>query len=30
MKWDPINFSFTGGTGDPSWLTNNKRDWTKT
>jgi predicted dehydrogenase len=30
MKWDPANFCFTGGTGDPSWLTNNKRDWTKT
>jgi len=30
MKWDPDNFCFTGGTGDPSWLTNNKRDWTKT
>ena len=30
MKWDPVNFSFTDGTGDPSWLTNNKRDWTKT
>ena len=30
MKWDPVNFSFTGGTGDPSWLTNDKRDWTKT
>ena len=29
MKWDPANFCFTGGTGDPSWLTNNKRDWTK-
>lgn len=30
MKWDPVNFAFTDGTGDPSWLTNNKRDWTKT
>jgi len=30
MKWDPANFAFTGGTGDPSWLINNKRDWTKT
>jgi predicted dehydrogenase len=27
MKWDPANLCFTGGTGDPSWLTNNKRDW---
>ena len=30
MKWDPVNFSFTGGTGNPSWLTIDKRDWTKT
>lgn len=30
MKWDPVNFSFTDGTGDLSWLTNKKRDWTKT
>jgi predicted dehydrogenase len=29
MKWDPVNFCFTGGTGNPSWLTTNKRDWTK-
>jgi predicted dehydrogenase len=29
MKWDPVNFGFTGGTGDASWLTKNKRDWTK-
>ena len=29
MKWDPVNLCFTGGTGDPSWLTNNKRDWIK-
>jgi len=28
MKWDPVNFSFTGGTGDPAWLTGNNRDWT--
>jgi predicted dehydrogenase len=30
MKWDPDRFCFTGGTGDPAWLTENKRDWTKT
>lgn len=30
MKWDPANLKFAGGTGDPLWLTNNKRDWTKT
>ncbi len=29
MKWDPIRFRFTGGTGDPAWLTEAKRDWTK-
>jgi predicted dehydrogenase len=29
MKWDPVNFCFTGGTGNPSWLTTTKRDWTK-
>jgi predicted dehydrogenase len=30
IKWDPAKFSFTGGTGNPSWLTDNNRDWTKT
>lgn len=30
MKWDPDNFCFAGGTGNPAWLTSNKRDWTKT
>ncbi len=30
MKWDPAKFSFTGGTGNPAWLTNNYRDWEKT
>jgi predicted dehydrogenase len=30
IKWDPVKFSFTGGTGNPSWLTGNNRDWTKT
>jgi predicted dehydrogenase len=30
MKWDPANFCFTGGTGDPAWLTSNYRDWKKT
>jgi predicted dehydrogenase len=30
MKWDPVNFRFTGGTGNPAWLTSNYRDWTKT
>jgi predicted dehydrogenase len=30
IKWDPAKFCFTGGTGDPSWLTSNYRDWTKT
>jgi len=29
MKWDPANFCFTGGTGDPAWLTEKYRDWTK-
>ena len=29
MKWDPTNFSFTGGTGNPAWLTENYRDWTR-
>jgi predicted dehydrogenase len=30
MRWDPLKFCFTEGTGDPSWLTSNYRDWTKT
>ena len=30
FKWDPVNFAFTGGTGDPSWLTSNYRNWEKT
>jgi predicted dehydrogenase len=30
MKWDPTRFCFTEGTGNPTWLTENKRDWTKT
>lgn len=30
IKWDPAKFRFTGGTGDPAWLTTNYRDWTKT
>ncbi len=30
IKWDPANFSFTGGTGNPAWLTSNYRDWTRT
>ena len=29
MKWDPAKFSFTGGTGNPAWLTSNYRDWEK-
>jgi predicted dehydrogenase len=30
IKWDPANFRFTGGSGNPAWLTSNYRDWTKT
>ena len=30
MKWDPAKFCFTGGTGNPAWLTSISRDWTKT
>ena len=30
MKWDPAKFSFTGGTGNPAWLTSNYRNWEKT
>jgi predicted dehydrogenase len=29
MKWDPARYCFTGGTGDPSWLTSDYRDWKK-
>jgi len=29
IKWDPVNFKFTDGTGDPAWLTRDYRDWTK-
>lgn len=29
MKWDPARFRFIDGTGDPSWLTGNYRDWKK-
>jgi hypothetical protein len=29
MKWDPAKFCFMGGTGNPAWLTNDYRDWTK-
>jgi hypothetical protein len=29
IKWDPAKFCFTGGTGNPSWLKGNYRDWTK-
>lgn len=27
IKWDPVKFRFTDGTGDPSWLTEPARDW---
>jgi predicted dehydrogenase len=30
MKWDPAKFCFTGGTGNPAWLTSDYRDWTQT
>jgi predicted dehydrogenase len=29
IKWDPAKFRFTGGTGNPAWLTSNYRDWRK-
>jgi predicted dehydrogenase len=30
IKWDPLKFTFTGGTGNPKWMTRqNPRDWTK-
>jgi hypothetical protein len=25
LKWDPENFCFVGGTGDPKWLTRDYR-----
>jgi predicted dehydrogenase len=25
IQWDPVNFAFTGGTGDPQWLTRDYR-----
>jgi len=29
IQWDPANFAFTGGTGDPKWLTRDYRSpWT--
>jgi predicted dehydrogenase len=27
IKWDPAKFCFTGGTGNPAWLTREYRDW---
>lgn len=27
FKWDPAKFCFTGGTGDPAWLTKDYRNW---
>jgi len=27
INWDPKNFKFTGGTGDPAWLTRDYRNW---
>ncbi len=27
MKWDPVKLRFAGGTGHPSWLGANDRDW---
>ncbi len=29
IQWDPAELRFTGGTGDPSWLTGNYRNWKK-
>jgi len=29
IKWDPAKLCFTGGTGNPAWLTKDYRDWTK-
>ena len=29
LKWDPAKFEFTGGTGNPKWLTRDYRSpWT--
>jgi hypothetical protein len=25
VQWDPAKFAFTGGTGDPKWLTRDYR-----
>jgi len=30
IKWDPVKFRFADGTGDPSWITEPARDWTRT
>lgn len=29
IKWDSAKLCFTGGTGNPAWLTRDYRDWTK-
>ena len=29
IKWDPAKLCFTGGTGNPAWLTREYRDWKK-
>jgi predicted dehydrogenase len=29
IKWDPAKLGFTGGTGNPAWLTREYRDWSK-
>jgi hypothetical protein len=29
IKWDPEKLEFAKGTGDPSWLTKEYRDWDK-
>jgi len=29
IKWDPAKLCFTGGTGNPAWLTREYRDWRK-
>jgi len=29
IKWDPARLCFTGGTGNPAWLTRDYRNWTK-
>ena len=29
LKWNPAQFKFTGGTGDPKWLTRGyRKPWT--